>query len=202
MSGLSTCRDCGQWIYWQDFPAADGSTRHVPFDESGHVTLHWATCSAGEYIEVYGETYKVDNCRKCQHQVYWETTARGRKRPMDCYPDEFGTWVSDGNCHFDTCVGAGAGARAGSNWRDADPRRARSREQAAAQERPQPVSEVERGVRFWGPSLGVTWPCSAADVTSAFRKQALKHHPDMGGQAKEFIRVKRAYDALRNLVTA
>ncbi len=44
--------------------------------------------------------------------------------------------------------------------------------------------------------LGVAATASLDDVKAAFRKMALAHHPDHGGSADAFIRIKRAYDAI------
>jgi hypothetical protein len=47
----------------------------------------------------------------------------------------------------------------------------------------------------WARTLGFeAIPTDAASVKSAFRRLALKHHPDHGGEATEFMRVKSAYD--------
>ncbi len=58
---------------------------------------------------------------------------------------------------------------------------------------------------FWaGRALGETDPCwtvlgvdasaGVAEIRTAFRRLALAHHPDHGGDAGAFIRVKAAYD--------
>lgn len=44
--------------------------------------------------------------------------------------------------------------------------------------------------------LGIVSAASIDEVKAAFRKMALEHHPDRGGSADAFIRVKRAYDAI------
>lgn len=44
--------------------------------------------------------------------------------------------------------------------------------------------------------LGVTADATAHEVRTAFRKKALEHHPDRGGDADTFIALKRAYDAI------
>lgn len=52
----------------------------------------------------------------------------------------------------------------------------------------------------WSAVLGTSLPCSADDVRSAFRAQALKVHPDRGGSEQAFVRLKAAYDlALREI---
>ena len=44
--------------------------------------------------------------------------------------------------------------------------------------------------------LGVDAAATLGDVKAAFRKKALEHHPDHGGTADAFMRMKRAYDAI------
>ena len=52
----------------------------------------------------------------------------------------------------------------------------------------------------WSVVLGTSLPCSADDVRSAFRAQALKVHPDRGGSEQAFVRLKAAYElALREI---
>ncbi len=60
------------------------------------------------------------------------------------------------------------------------------------------VVQTERADRPVDPHalLGVTAESSLEEVKSAFRKMALEHHPDRGGSAELFIRLKRAYDAI------
>lgn len=200
MSGLGTCRDCGEWIYWQTYEGDDGKQKHVPFDEPGFFTLHWATCTEQDYVVGFdGGTYRVQQCRDCREPVYWPDTLtrNGKKRPFDCFMDG-DNWVEDyGTCHFDTCrekVGVT------NNWRAQDRHRART---SAPPPRPEPEQPaLYYRLKLWLPDLGLSWPCCKADVMSAFRKKALETHPDMGGSAAAFIRVKRAYDALKDLVPA
>jgi len=50
-------------------------------------------------------------------------------------------------------------------------------------------------VPAWALTLGFTAiPTDAVAVKSAFRRLAFKHHPDRGGEAAEFIKIKTAYD--------
>lgn len=44
--------------------------------------------------------------------------------------------------------------------------------------------------------LGVSPGASEAELKAAFRAQALRHHPDHGGDSARFMAIKRAYDAL------
>lgn len=45
-------------------------------------------------------------------------------------------------------------------------------------------------------SLGVSKDCSASDLKKAYRKLALKHHPDKGGNEQKFKEVQGAYEIL------
>lgn len=49
--------------------------------------------------------------------------------------------------------------------------------------------------------LGVQKNASAADIKSAYRKLASKHHPDKGGDAEKFKEVQSAYDVLSEPIT-
>ena len=44
--------------------------------------------------------------------------------------------------------------------------------------------------------MELDYEATTADVKSAYRKKALQHHPDKGGDAKDFIVLKQAYDYL------
>jgi hypothetical protein len=44
--------------------------------------------------------------------------------------------------------------------------------------------------------LGVAPGAPLEEVKAAFRRKALEHHPDRGGEAAAFIAVKRAYDRI------
>ena len=45
-------------------------------------------------------------------------------------------------------------------------------------------------------TLGISRDASEADVKKAYRKQCLRHHPDKGGDAEAFQKVKDAHDVL------
>ena len=45
-------------------------------------------------------------------------------------------------------------------------------------------------------TLGVRWPCTPADLKSAFRRAALRTHPDQGGTAEAFRAAKAAHDEI------
>ncbi len=46
--------------------------------------------------------------------------------------------------------------------------------------------------------LGVQSNASQKEIKAAFMELAIKHHPDRGGDATEFIKAKKAYDELMN----
>ena len=46
--------------------------------------------------------------------------------------------------------------------------------------------------------LGVSEDASADEIKKAFRKHAVKHHPDRGGDEKKFKEANEAYDTLKN----
>jgi len=50
--------------------------------------------------------------------------------------------------------------------------------------------------------LGIQYTTSIDDVKRAYRKMAMKHHPDRGGNAEHFSKIKRAYtNIIYNLTT-
>lgn len=46
--------------------------------------------------------------------------------------------------------------------------------------------------------LGINANASEADIKSAFRKKALVHHPDKGGDAEKFKEVNEAFSVLND----
>ncbi|WP_437796467.1 hypothetical protein [Sorangium sp. So ce693] len=50
--------------------------------------------------------------------------------------------------------------------------------------------------------LGLTWPCTEADVKAAWRRGVKHHHPDQGGSNAGFIAFKNAYDAAMEFLHA
>jgi DnaJ family protein A protein 2 len=46
--------------------------------------------------------------------------------------------------------------------------------------------------------LGVATNCSDNDIKKAFKKAALKNHPDKGGDPEKFKEIKEAYEVLSN----
>jgi hypothetical protein len=59
----------------------------------------------------------------------------------------------------------------------------------------------EEGVDGYNPwlVLGVGPEASVAEVKRAFRRRAIRCHPDQGGKAGEFQELKRAYDTIMRL---
>lgn len=49
--------------------------------------------------------------------------------------------------------------------------------------------------------LGLRWPCRVEEVKTAFRSQAKRTHPDLGGRAEDFRRVSEAYQRLLELLS-
>ena len=206
---MSYCKDCYGRVYWGVLTEEDGSNpRNVPFDDSNLTEWHWESCKANVFVtDVFGHTYRVTRCKDCRQKIYWETTARGRKRPMDCSPtdDSLQDFTADGTCHFETCTGRATG----DNWRQQDQDRQRRegydrtrrqrREQAANGTVGRPVyQQIE--CEPWLKDLQLSWPSTPEEIKSAYRRLALQTHPDMGGTDAAFITVKRAYDHLRILV--
>ena len=46
--------------------------------------------------------------------------------------------------------------------------------------------------------LGVEPTASPDEIKSAYRKQAIKHHPDSGGDSEQFQKLTEAYDVLKD----
>lgn len=44
--------------------------------------------------------------------------------------------------------------------------------------------------------LGLSWPCTLADVRASYRSLAKAHHPDAGGDPAHFRRLNQAYERL------
>lgn len=59
-----------------------------------------------------------------------------------------------------------------------------------------PVSEP---VQKWYEVLGLTWSANKDQVREAYRRLAMIHHPDKGGSAVMFQKIKNAYDTGINL---
>src|SRR5207247_8118995 len=42
--------------------------------------------------------------------------------------------------------------------------------------------------------LGLTAGCTEDDIRAAYRRLAMKHHPDRGGDEKAFVKIQAAYE--------
>ena len=47
-------------------------------------------------------------------------------------------------------------------------------------------------------TLGVNRNASAEEIKKAYKRQAMKHHPDKGGDSAKFQKLNEAYDTLKN----
>ena len=68
---------------------------------------------------------------------------------------------------------------------------------ARQQEEQQPATSVLDGLSFYE-ILGVDESADDAALSRSFKKLALKMHPDKGGNPSDFIRLRRAYDTLKD----
>lgn len=50
--------------------------------------------------------------------------------------------------------------------------------------------------------LGLSLPCTRTDVRRAYKRLALKLHPDQGGNHQDFIKLKQAHDSALRFATA
>lgn len=48
--------------------------------------------------------------------------------------------------------------------------------------------------------LGVSTTATQEEIRIAYKRLAMKFHPDKGGSIEEFQRIKKAYEALKNRV--
>jgi hypothetical protein len=90
-------------------------------------------------------------------------------------------------CHLDTCVGV---PRATTT---------RGEDYDAAWARALPGNTGATG-ELWAAELGLDWPCTLREATTAFRRRALVCHPDMGGDVADFVRIRLAFDRLKELL--
>jgi hypothetical protein len=75
--------------------------------------------------------------------------------------------------------------------------------QATRTRNPLPAREATHQGKPWtGESLyrdlGLEANCEQEEVGKAFRRLAVKAHPDKGGEEQEFRRIQRAYETLRD----
>jgi hypothetical protein len=189
MAGWGRCRRCGARIYWGTSPY--NPDKAFPFDDEDESESHFETCGANEYVtDAGGERQRVGQCKACKGKVFFETTWSGARRPMDV-DDVY-------SCHFDTCPG--------------EPARYEQREdifggrRGAPRPEPEPASAMAYSRRNpgtmsdWMRDLMISPPLSRELITSSFRKLCMTHHPDMGGTNAAFIRLKWAYDRLKEQV--
>ena len=47
-------------------------------------------------------------------------------------------------------------------------------------------------------TLGVNRNASESEIKKAYKKQAMKHHPDKGGDSAQFQKLNEAYDTLKD----
>jgi DnaJ-class molecular chaperone len=57
------------------------------------------------------------------------------------------------------------------------------------------LASAKKSVNFYD-RLGVNKTCTAQELSKAYRKAALKHHPDKGGDEDTFKEISKAYEAL------
>jgi hypothetical protein len=50
-------------------------------------------------------------------------------------------------------------------------------------------------------TLGLSLPCTRDDVRRAYKRLALKTHPDLGGNSQDFIKLKQAHDSALRFAT-
>jgi hypothetical protein len=173
MAGWGRCRSCQARIWWGTSPF--DSSRAFPFNDQDESESHFQTCAAQEWVtDSEDQRQRVSKCRACGERVWWQTTFRGRRRPMNCDGD-----VGTDECHFDTCAGEPVGA-------------------TTTFPEPEYVADID----LWLGELGLKQPVTLADITSAFRALAMRHHPDMGGSTSDFIRIKLAFDRCKELMAA
>lgn len=73
--------------------------------------------------------------------------------------------------------------------RQAEERRRGERQPRQPMLTPEVIAALER--------LGVSYPCSAAELKAAYRRRAKETHSDQGGSDPEFIAVNAAYDIVK-----
>jgi hypothetical protein len=59
---------------------------------------------------------------------------------------------------------------------------------------------VKTKIPRFATELGIPWPCTLEELGSTWRRLALEHHPDRGGNQAEFIRMKLAYEAAKKRI--
>ena len=184
MAGWGRCRRCQGRIFWGTNPY--NAAKAFPFDDDQQQRSHFESCSATEWVtNTTGDRYRVAQCRACKARVWWDTTPNGKRRPMDVEGD-----VAVFVCHLETCVGVPGGKVKGEQYDET---------WAQAHQR-EPQELVANAAALWLAELGLSPPCTLTEATSAFRRLALTHHPDMGGSVSDFVRIRMAYDRLKELL--
>ena len=51
-------------------------------------------------------------------------------------------------------------------------------------------------------ALGLTLPCTSADVLAAYRRKVKTMHPDLGGDQREFLRLQLHFEQAMNFIAA
>lgn len=62
----------------------------------------------------------------------------------------------------------------------------------------QPLVADSMSLRQACEQLQLDWPCSLLQLKRQYRSLALQHHPDRGGDSQLFVRVRQAYQRLRD----
>lgn len=62
----------------------------------------------------------------------------------------------------------------------------------------QPLVAESMSLRQACEQLQLDWPCSLLQLKRQYRSLALQHHPDRGGDSQLFVRVRQAYQRLRD----
>lgn len=188
MAGWGRCRNCKQPIWWGTSPY--GSGKAFPFDDQDEKLSHFLSCAAQEWVQdATGARHTVGKCKACGAKVWWQTIPSGKRRPMNIEGDA----ASLEDCHFDTCEGESVAA--GGQRIDYDQVWAQAHGRTANE--PDSIAAI---AGLWLANLGLSWPTTKLEVIGAFRKLSLTYHPDMGGTASDFIRIKLARDRLVELL--